>query len=242
MSLSKSKKISLKKLVEFNTIWHEDSRLVFKSKEETVVIGKFENGKIQPLKEEDIDACEKLRFKYEIVAVKKEDVVEETVEEEEEEVEETEETAEEEEVEETVEAEEEVEEGEDSVEAEEAEAAEAEEAEEEVDEELVEGEQQEVTTEEEKEEEKIERKPQPTSSSLTTTSSDDFTKSIQTTVDIWLKAVEDIKTLQNNLKSKTADFDDLHAKHEALKVEYKVLQENFDKMSVKLASIQKLFS
>ena len=236
MSLSKSKKISLKKLVEFNTIWHEDSRLVFKSKEETVVIGKFENGKIQPLKEEDIDACEKLRFKYEIVAVKKEDVVEETVEEEEEEVEETEETAEEEDVEETAEAEEEVEEGEDSVEA-----AEAEE-EEEVDEELVEGEQQEVTTEEDKEEEKIERKPQPTSSSFTTTSSDDFTKSIQTTVDIWLKAVDDIKTLQNNLKSKTADFDDLHAKHEALKVEYKVLQENFDKMSVKLASIQKLFS
>lgn len=239
MSLSKSKKISLKKLVEFNTIWHEDSRLVFKSKEETVVIGKFENGKIQPLKEEDIDACEKLRFKYEIVAVKKEDVVEETVEEEEEEVEETEETAEEEEVEETAEAEEEVEEGEDSLEAEAAEA------EEEVDEELVDGEQQEVTTEEEekKGEEKIERKPQPTSSSSSfTTSSDDFTKSIQTTVDIWLKAVEDIKTLQNNLKSKTADFDDLHAKHEGLKVEYKVLQENFDKMSVKLASIQKLFS
>jgi hypothetical protein len=205
----------------------------------TAVIGKFENGKIQPLKEEDIDACEKLRFKYEIVAVKKEDVVEETVEEEEE-VEETEETAEEEEVEETVEAEEEVVEGEDSVEAAEAE----EEAEEEADEELVEGEQQqEVTSEEEKErEEEIERKPQPTSSFTTTSSCDDFTKSIQTTVDIWLKAVDDIKTLQNNLKSKTADFDDLHAKHEALKVEYKVLQENFDKMSVKLASIQKLFS
>ena len=54
MSLSKSKKISLKKLVEFNTIWHEDSRLVFKSKEETVVIGKFENGKIQPLKEQSV--------------------------------------------------------------------------------------------------------------------------------------------------------------------------------------------
>ena len=72
-------KISLKKLAEFNTVWHEESALVFKSAKELVIVGKLVNKKIVPLQEDDIQLCDKYRFKYQVAVVEEEedDVVDE---------------------------------------------------------------------------------------------------------------------------------------------------------------------
>ena len=43
--MSTKNKISLKKLPEFNTVWHEESALVFKSAKELVIVGKLVNKK-----------------------------------------------------------------------------------------------------------------------------------------------------------------------------------------------------
>jgi hypothetical protein len=74
--MSTKNKISLKKLPEFNTVWHEESALVFKSAKELVIVGKLVNKKIVPLQEDDIQLCDKYRFKY-IVQVEEEDAEEE---------------------------------------------------------------------------------------------------------------------------------------------------------------------
>ena len=77
MSETKKPKISLKKLAEFNTVWHEESALVFKSNKELVVIGKLVNKEIVTLTEDDISICEKFRFKYEIITKEEEEEEEE---------------------------------------------------------------------------------------------------------------------------------------------------------------------
>jgi len=79
--MSTKNKISLKKLAEFNTVWHEESALVFKSAKELVIVGKLVNKKIVPLQEDDIQLCDKYRFKY-IVPVEEEEDAEEEGEEE----------------------------------------------------------------------------------------------------------------------------------------------------------------
>jgi hypothetical protein len=58
--------IKLKKLKSHNTIWHPDSRLVFRSNKERVVIGKLsEDGEnIDPLTKEMIEQSEKIGFEY----------------------------------------------------------------------------------------------------------------------------------------------------------------------------------
>ena len=81
--MSTVKKVSLKKLSEFNTVWHEDSGLVFKSQKELIVIGKLVDKEIIPLTDVDVTTCEKFKFKYEITAPVEEEE-EEVVEEEEE--------------------------------------------------------------------------------------------------------------------------------------------------------------
>lgn len=90
--MSNTKKVSLKKLAEFNTVWHEESALVFKSQKEIIVIGKLVNKEILPLTDVDISTCEKFKFKYEIPVASEEEV--EEVEETTEDVEETEEVEE----------------------------------------------------------------------------------------------------------------------------------------------------
>jgi len=86
------KKLSLKKLAEFNTVWHEETGMVFKSQKEIIVVGKLVNKQIVPLSESDITTCEKFKFKYEVT----EPVEEEAAAEGEEEEEEVEEVSEEE--------------------------------------------------------------------------------------------------------------------------------------------------
>jgi len=61
-----TKKVSLKKLAEFNTVWHEESGLVFKSQKEIIVIGKLVNKEIVPLTAVDVTTCEKFKFIYEL--------------------------------------------------------------------------------------------------------------------------------------------------------------------------------
>jgi hypothetical protein len=83
------KKLSLKKLAEFNTVWHEETGMVFKSQKEIIVVGKLVNKQIVALSESDIATCEKFKFKYEITEpVEEEEEVEEVEEGGEEEVEE----------------------------------------------------------------------------------------------------------------------------------------------------------
>jgi len=63
---NKSPERTLRMNKTLNKWWHQDSGLVFKSKDEKVVIGVFNDDKIEDLKEEDIKKCEKYSFKYEV--------------------------------------------------------------------------------------------------------------------------------------------------------------------------------
>ena len=59
------KKIILKKLKGHSTIWHPDTSLVFKSKEEKIVIGVYDvdNDQISDLTDEAIELCDAWKFK-----------------------------------------------------------------------------------------------------------------------------------------------------------------------------------
>jgi hypothetical protein len=72
---SKTNKILIKKLPGFSTVWHEESQLVFKSAKELVVIGKLVEKEIVGLTEDDIQVCDKYKFKYEIEEEEEEEVV-----------------------------------------------------------------------------------------------------------------------------------------------------------------------
>ena len=56
-------KIMLKKLKELNTIWHPDSTLVFKSKDEKLVIGRWVDSTFVDLDDTAIQLCETWKFK-----------------------------------------------------------------------------------------------------------------------------------------------------------------------------------
>ena len=99
------RKITMKKLPKYNTIWHPESTLVFKSIKEQVVIGRLVNDELVSLDEETLELCNQYKFKPDESLIQQEsEEVEET--EEVEEVEEAEEVEEVEEVEESEEVEE----------------------------------------------------------------------------------------------------------------------------------------
>jgi len=56
-------KIMLKKLKELNTIWHPESALVFKSKDEKLVIGRWVDSVFVDLDDTAIQLCETWKFK-----------------------------------------------------------------------------------------------------------------------------------------------------------------------------------
>ena len=62
MSTAK-RKIILKKLSAFNTVWHPDSGLVFKSQKERSVIGSYVDNNIVDLDENSLALCEEWNFK-----------------------------------------------------------------------------------------------------------------------------------------------------------------------------------
>ena len=57
-------KIILKKNKTLNKIWHPESKLVFKSAQEKLVIGRYENDELIPLDEDALELCTKWKFKY----------------------------------------------------------------------------------------------------------------------------------------------------------------------------------
>ena len=220
MSETKRPKISLKKLAEFNTVWHEQSALVFKSNKELVVVGKLVNKKIVRLTENDIADCENFRFKYEIIK-------EEEVEEEEtdgsniEEPEAEEAKAEEPEAEET-EAEE--------TEAEEAKAEET---------------KAEEAKAEEPEPDSEPEKPAKVTTILETKSSD-FIYTINNLKDMWEATTEQntrtIYSLENELEQHTSKIYSLEIELENKKKDFVDLQDLYDKMKLKFDGIKQLFS
>ena len=69
-SLPKIEKKSTDRIIrlnkEINKWWHMESKLVFKSSKEKVVIGKYDNDIFRDICKDDIKDCEKYGFKYEI--------------------------------------------------------------------------------------------------------------------------------------------------------------------------------
>jgi hypothetical protein len=63
---------------DINKLWHAETELVFKSKDERVVIASYRDGSLNPLTDDDIELCEKYGFKYE----REENITEEVLEEE----------------------------------------------------------------------------------------------------------------------------------------------------------------
>ena len=63
MSAQPKRKIILKNLKEHNTIWHPQSTLVYKSKKERVVIGRFVDGELIPLDDIAVELCDEWRMK-----------------------------------------------------------------------------------------------------------------------------------------------------------------------------------
>jgi len=236
--MSTTKKVSLKKLAEFNTVWHEESALVFKSQKEIVVIGKLVNKEILPLTDVDISTCEKFKFKYEIPVAS----------EEEEEVEEVEET--------TGEAEE-AEEGEAEGEAEGAEAEEGEEetaAEEEVVvKEVVEESTKEVVKEVTKEVAKEVTKE--VAKEVTKEVAKEVTKEVAKEVDDLLasepdaeidefyKTINDLNRIwKTTNETNNSRIHALEIELEKTKKEFGNLEDLYEKMKVKFDGIKQLFS
>lgn len=234
--MSAVKKVSLKKLSEFNTVWHEDTSLVFKSAKEIIVVGKLVNKKIVPLTDADITTCEKFKFKYEITAEEEEEEVEETEEVEEEEVEETEEV-EEEEVEET----EEVEEEEVEVTEEKKEEVKVEAVKEEVKEEIKA--EEEVKVEVLKEEVKKEIKAEVVKEEVKVKAEVETEKQVDDDATEFLKTVNDLNRIwvtKNEKNSKK--IQSLEIELENTKKQYSDLQDLYEKMKIKFDGIKQLFS
>jgi len=83
--MSSTTKKTLKVLKGTDHLWHEESALVFKSKTEKLVIGRFVDGTIISLDDVTLELCEKWGFKYDpdLISSEKEDVDGEEEEEEE---------------------------------------------------------------------------------------------------------------------------------------------------------------
>jgi hypothetical protein len=207
------KKVSLKKLSEFNTVWHEETGMVFKSQKEIIVIGKLVNKQIIPLTDVDVTICDKFKFKYEITAPVEEEEVEE------------------EEAEEVEEGSEEVEEGAEEVEEDG-----------EVNEEIVEETPKEVAKETPKEtpkevaketpKEVAKETPKEVAKEVAGEDVDDFSKTINDLTRIWKSTTnENSQKIQN-----------LEIELDKKKKEYSDLQDLYDKMKIKFDGIKQLFS
>ena len=64
MNTSSRKKIILKTLKSHKTIWHPESTLVYKSRKERIVIGRFVDGEIIPLDSDAVELCKEWGDKF----------------------------------------------------------------------------------------------------------------------------------------------------------------------------------
>ena len=62
MASKSTRKLVLKKLSAYNTIWHPESTLVFKSQKERLVIGRLENDTLIELDDNCLELCEEWKF------------------------------------------------------------------------------------------------------------------------------------------------------------------------------------
>ena len=63
MTTRSKRKIVLKSLKKLKTIWHPESTLVYKSKKERLVIGRYVDEEFIPLDEEALELCEEWNMK-----------------------------------------------------------------------------------------------------------------------------------------------------------------------------------
>ena len=63
MSTRSKRKIVLKSLKKLKTIWHPESTLVYKSKKERLVIGRYVDDEFIPLDEEALELCDEWNMK-----------------------------------------------------------------------------------------------------------------------------------------------------------------------------------
>ena len=70
---SKKRKIILKSLRKYKTIWHPESTLVYKSKKERIVIGRYVDNELIPLDEEALELCEEWNMKPDESLLEEED-------------------------------------------------------------------------------------------------------------------------------------------------------------------------
>jgi hypothetical protein len=62
---------------KINMLWHKSTKLIFNSKEDKQVIGKYDKGKIIELDNEDITLCKKYRFNIDYKKVNIETILDE---------------------------------------------------------------------------------------------------------------------------------------------------------------------
>lgn len=60
----KKKRIVIRMNKDIDKYWNPETKMVFKSKEEKIVIGKYEDEEVKKLTKQDIETCEKIGFKY----------------------------------------------------------------------------------------------------------------------------------------------------------------------------------
>lgn len=63
MSTRSKRKIVLKNLKKYKTIWHPESTLVYKSRKERLVIGRYVDGQLIPLDEDALELCDEWNMK-----------------------------------------------------------------------------------------------------------------------------------------------------------------------------------
>ena len=72
-STGNKRKVILKKLTGYNTVWHPESTVVFKSEKERLVIGRFVDKELIPLDQECLELCDEWSFKPDETLLDEED-------------------------------------------------------------------------------------------------------------------------------------------------------------------------
>ena len=222
MSTRSQKKIILKTLKSHKTIWHPESTLVYKSRKDRIVIGRFVDGELIPLDSETLDLCEEWGNKF----PPDESLIDKESDEEQEGEQESEND-------EQQESEEQESEGQEEEEQEEEEQQESEgqEGEQESEEdEGQEGEQESDTQEEEKQEPEDEQPPV-AAFNLKKDNYEEYFKSFMTEVRSMCKKNDSqLSTAEAKLEKKIEDFVELEAKLKNITTDYNAIKKKFDAM------------
>lgn len=214
-----TKPVKFKRLKEYDTIWHPDSTLVFKSATEKIVVGRFVDGEMIKLDETALEISKEWKFKYDETLLKNEDEEDENEEDENEN--------------EDDENEDEVEESEEVVVGEEEE----ENGEEETIKEKVEEEKEEILVKEKRKEEvPLTKVEESEDFSIKFVFLNKYLNELSSSVDSHKKNSEkEIDILKDDLFNKNKEFD-------LLKNNYDQLEDQYTKLKAKFDGIKNFFS